>query len=112
VPRVLVGRFGTIARLGLHAFLSEEGFEVIDPGYGSAQLLGHLGSDQPDVVVLDLDSGDTADLARRIVESYPSVQVIACSAERPTMRVYPPFHKGESYESDLSAVLLAEAIRG
>jgi DNA-binding NarL/FixJ family response regulator len=112
VPRVLVSRFGAIARLGLHAFLEEEGFEVIEPECGSNHLLSRLSAERPDVVVIDLDSSGAQELARRIAASHPTIRVIACSAEYPTMRVYPPFHNGESYESDLSSALLAEAVRG
>lgn len=111
MPRVLVSHFGAIARLGLHAFLEEEGFEVIEPECGSNQLLSRLGSEHPDVVVLDLDASGVHELVRCIATAYPALKVIACSAERPTMRIYPPFRNGESYESGLSSALLAEAIR-
>jgi DNA-binding NarL/FixJ family response regulator len=109
---VLVSHFGAIARLGLHAVLEEEGCEVVEPEYGSDQLVGRIGAERPDVVVLDLDSGGAEELARRIAERHPAVRVIACSSEQPTMRVYPPFRNGESYESDLSPAHLAEAVRG
>jgi DNA-binding NarL/FixJ family response regulator len=112
VPRALVSHFGAIARLGLRTFLEEEGFEVVEPEYGSTQLLSRLGIERPDVVVLDLDSAGTEGLARCIAERYPAITVVACSSEHPTMRVYPPFQNGESYESDLSSALLAEAVKG
>jgi DNA-binding NarL/FixJ family response regulator len=112
VPRVLVSRFGAIARLGLHAFLKEEGFEIVEPDFASNQLLSQIGVQHPDVVVIDLDSNGAQELARRIVVDHPAVRVIACSAEQPTMRIYPPFHNGESYESALSSARLAEAVRG
>lgn len=112
MQRVFLGRFGAIAHLGLRVFLEEQGFEVVDPIAGSAELLSQLAVGRPDVVVLDLDSSDTPELARCIIEKYPSMTVIACSAERPSMRVYPCFCRGESYESHLSSILLAEAVRG
>jgi DNA-binding NarL/FixJ family response regulator len=112
VPRVLVSQFGPIARLGLHAFLEEEGCEVVQSEDGSNQLVGRVGAERPDVVILDLDSTGALSLARRIASSCPSVKVIECSTERPMMRVYPPFCNGESYESDLSSALLAEAVKG
>ena len=112
MPRVLVSQFGAITRLGLHALLEEEGCEVIEPENGPSQLLLHVDSDRPDVVILNMDSGEDQDLARRIVLGFPAVRVIVCSAERPTMRVYLPFGSGESYESDLSSALLTEAVRG
>jgi DNA-binding NarL/FixJ family response regulator len=112
VPRVLVSHFGAIARLGLHAFLEEEGFEVVEPEYSSNQLLAHVAADHPDVVLLDLDSSGTQELARSIVLSHPGVRVIACSAEQPRMRIYPPLRNGESYETDLTSAHLAQAVRG
>lgn len=112
MPRVLVSQFGAITRLGLRALLEEEGCEVIEPENGPNQLLARVASDRPDVVILNLDSKGDHELARRIVLDFPAVRVIACSAERPTMRVYLPFRSGESYESDLSSALLTEAVRG
>jgi DNA-binding NarL/FixJ family response regulator len=109
---VLVGRFGAIARLGLQAFLEEEGCEVVQPDYEEDELLNHIGRDCPDVVVLDMDSSGVDELARNIALGYPAVRVIACSAEQPTMRIYVPFHNGESYQSDLSSALLARAVLG
>jgi hypothetical protein len=39
------------------------------------------------------------------------VKVIGCSSATPEMRIFPPFHKGESYQSELTPALLVEAIR-
>jgi len=111
VPRVLVGDFGAIARLGLEAFLDEEGFEVVAREHAPRQLFSLLTAVHPDVVVLDLDNEWGPELARRIISVHPGIKVIACSAEHPTMRVYPPFQNGASYESALSPELLAEAVR-
>ena len=99
MPRVLIGDFGAIARLGLREFLDEEGFEVV------AEF-------RPDVVVLDLDTDGEDDVAGQIATNFPAVKVIACSSEEPRMRIYPPFHHGESYLSELTPRLLADTVRG
>jgi hypothetical protein len=43
---------------------------------------------------------------------FPAMTVIACSSVELTMRVYPPFHGGESYVSKLSPDLLVRASTG
>ena len=48
--------------------------------------------------------------AEEITSEFPAIKVIACSCEEPVMRVFPPFHHGESYASKLSAALLALAL--
>ena len=48
--------------------------------------------------------------AEEITSEFPAIKVIACSSEEPVMRVFPPFHHGESYASKLSAALLALAL--
>jgi len=70
------------------------------------QLGDHQTHAQPDVVVLDLDHDEGADLARTIADQFPSIKVIACSADSPTMKVFPPFHSGESYDVALNPTQL------
>jgi hypothetical protein len=57
-----------------------------------------------------LDDERVCDLAGEITSEFPAIKVIACSCEEPVMRVFPPFHHGESYASKLSASLLALAL--
>ena len=111
MPRVLIGDFGAIARLGLREFLDEQGFEVVAEDTEAERIIDRLTEFRPDVVVVDLDNDDGTDLASRISSDFPAVKVIACSSEEPTMRVYPPFHWGESYLSELTPSLLAETVR-
>jgi two-component system, response regulator PdtaR len=111
VPRVLIGDFGAIARLGLREFLDEEGFEVVAEERVPGEIVERLTEFRPDVVVIDLDTDGGLDVAFRIASTFPAVKVIACSSEEPTMRVYPPFHHGESYVSELTPRLLAETVR-
>ena len=112
MPRVVIGDFGAIARLGLREFLDQEGIEVVAEGEtGSTDILELLTEVRPDVVVLDLDDGDGLDAATAIASAFPAVKIIACSSQEPTMRVFPPFHHGESYESELTPSLLAQTVR-
>jgi hypothetical protein len=39
------------------------------------------------------------------------VKVVACSSSHPMMRVFPPLHYGEFYESDLDPALLTSAVQ-
>jgi len=108
---VLIGDFGAIARLGLREFLDEQGFEVVAEEEAADNLMDRVTEARPEVVVLNLDQQGDLDVAARIAAYFPAVKVIACSSKEPTMRVYPPFHHGESYVSELSRDLLAQAVR-
>jgi DNA-binding NarL/FixJ family response regulator len=121
VSRVLIGEFGTIAGIGLRDVLDTAGFELVadnreeqageEPDCSSRGVLERLVSVAPDVVVLDLDVPYGAEMAELICRNFPAVKVIACSAKEPLMRIYPPFHHGDYYVSELTASLLAEAAR-
>jgi hypothetical protein len=121
VSRVLIGGFDTIAAMGLREVLDDEGFELVADGCGDADdarhgdtpgsILRRLVAAAPDVVVLDLDVEQGPVMAEEISRRFPAIKVIACSAEVPLMRIYPPFHHGDFYVSVLSARLLAEAVR-
>jgi DNA-binding NarL/FixJ family response regulator len=111
LSRVLIGGFGAIARLGLRDVLDEEGFDVVAEQGPPDQLLELLTTVRPDVVLLDLDTESSVEFAGRISIDFPAVKVIACSPEDSTMRVFPPFHRGESYVSQLDPIALAETVR-
>lgn len=112
MSRVLIGGFGAIARLGLREVLDEEGFDVVAEQGAPGELLDLLTRVRPDVVLLDLDTESSMEFAGRISTDFPAVKIIACSAEESTMRVFPPFHHGESYVSNLDPHALAETVRG
>jgi DNA-binding NarL/FixJ family response regulator len=95
----------------LREFLDEEGFEIVAEEQGPGEILERLTEFRPDVVVLDLDTDGELEVAGQIASNFPAVKVIACSSEEPTMRIYPPFHRGESYLSDLTPILLADTVR-
>ncbi len=109
VTRVLMGDFSALHRLGLKDILRADGIELMD--CAGVDVVGGLVEALPDVVVLDLDEAATAPLVNRIVHQFPAVKVIACSSQMPRMRVFPPMHYGEFYESDLDAALLASAVQ-
>jgi len=61
-------------------------------------------------LVLDLDDEQGPATARAISAAFPSVKVVAFSADGQTMRVFPPFHRGESYAMALSTQGLLETV--
>lgn len=64
------------------------------------------------MVVLDLDLEGAEELALHITRQYPAVAVLGCSSARPAMRVFPPFHGGESYMTALDPDNLLRAVDG
>ncbi len=113
MKRVLIGEVGAIVRLGLRQLIAGDGScEVVAEQLGPADLMDRLVDSRPDVVLLDLDDEEgSGRLVSTITADFPAVKVIACSATEPTMRVFPPFHHGESYESRLSPESLLEAVK-
>ena len=106
--RVLIGQFGTVARMGLRELLDGQGIEVVAEAESAEGIVSCVSEVRPDVVVLDLE--EALETAEEITSEFPAIKVIACSCEEPVMRVFPPFHHGESYASKLSAALLALAL--
>ena len=108
MTRVLMGDFSALHRLGLEDILRQDGIELMD---ASADVLADVLEALPDVIVLDLDKHATTDLVHVIVHRFPAVKVVACSSIRPTVRVFPPLHYGEFYETDLDPALLTSAVQ-
>ncbi len=102
---------GAIARLGLRDYLDAAGVDVVAEEVDTTGLIARMVSALPDVVLLDLDDRQTVATARRLARQFPAVKVIACSTLEPMMRVFPPFHLGESYESPLEPAALIQAIQ-
>jgi AmiR/NasT family two-component response regulator len=109
MTRILLGDFGAVTRLGFEDALREEGVQLVESA--ADDLRERVIAVLPDVVVIDLDRRDAAELAARVVTQFPAVKVIACSSVEPKMRIYPPFHGGESYVTELSLERLMAAIR-
>ena len=108
--RVLIGQFGTVARMGLRELLDGHGIEVVAEAEYDEGIVSYVSEVRPDVVLIDLDDEEALEMAEEITSEFPAIKVIACSCEEPVMRVFPPFHHGESYGSKLSAALLALAL--
>jgi AmiR/NasT family two-component response regulator len=109
VTRVLMGEFNALHRVGLESMLRVDGIELVHAT--AADVMTRLVEVLPDVIVLDLDQRDTPALVALIVHRFPGVKVLACSSEQPMMRVYPPLHYGESYQTELDPALLTSAIQ-
>ena len=109
MTRVLMGDFEALHRLGLEQILRVDGIELV--GAQGADMLDRICEALPDVIVLDLDKRSTGDLVHAIVHRFPRVKVVACSSSHPLMRVFPPLHYGEFYESDLDPALLTSAVQ-
>jgi hypothetical protein len=109
VSRVLIGEFGAIFRAGLADLLAEAGCDILPDDGASGGILERLVDCKPDVVILDLDRPGVEEVARSLSTVRPAVTVIACSSAAMEMRVYPPFHGGESYLSHLSPDRLVRA---
>ena len=113
MTRVLIGEFGAIFRAGLADLLAEAGCDIVaDHRPVNGGILEQLVDQQPDVVLLDLDNPGTEAVSRALSSFFPALTVIACSSAELQMRVYPPFHGGESYLSQLSPDQLIRASAG
>ena len=110
MTKVLVAPFGAIVRAGLDDLLRHPTTETVHADAGE-DLWSRCLAESPDVVVLDLDADDSRDVAARISADFPALTVIACSGIDPAMRIYPRFHRGESYLSPLgTASRFADAL--
>jgi DNA-binding NarL/FixJ family response regulator len=109
VRRILFGDFGGVVRAGFDEVLRDERVEVLRSD--SRDLVDGLLDGLPDVVVLDLEAVGTPELVQRLVCEFPALKVVGCSSCRPVMRVYPPFHYGESYQVALEPDAFMSALR-
>ena len=107
--RILFGDFGGVERAGFDEVLRDERVEVLRTD--GRDLVDGLLDGLPDVVVLDLDAAGTRELVQRLVREFPALKVVVCSTRRPVMRVYPPFHYGESYQVALEPDAFMSAVR-
>ena len=108
MTRVLLGDFGAVARLGFEEALKIDGMQLVEAS--ADDLREQITAVLPDVVMIDLDRDGASELAAQVVTTFPSVKVIACSSVEPTMRVFPPFHRGESYVVELGVAELTAAV--
>src|SRR5262245_39273200 len=107
MSRVLIGDFNPVMRLGLRDLLMEAGFEVVAEEEPSAgDLVDRLSRSLPDVLLVDL--GDE-ELARAVSVAFPAIKVIACTPSGESMRIFPRFHRGESFLTSMSVERLIDA---
>ncbi|MGC4153650.1 MAG: hypothetical protein QM628_11265 [Propionicimonas sp.] len=100
MAKVAVGDFDAMLSIGIRDVVTMSRMDVIHRP--TSVMLEYLHDCLPQLVVLDSGAPGSAEVIRRIVAEYPSIQVVTCSADDPTLRVYPPFHHGESFEASLS----------
>ncbi|MCW5951089.1 MAG: response regulator transcription factor [Propionibacteriaceae bacterium] len=100
MAKVAVGDFDAMLAIGIRDVVTTRRMDVIHRP--TAAMLEYLHDCLPQLVVLDAGAPGSVEVIRRIVAEYPSIQVVTCSAHDPTLRVYPPFHHGESFETSLS----------
>ena len=108
--RVLMGDFDALYRLGFEEILATQAVELIEAS--ATGVLDGLVEARPDVVVLDQEKDETEDLVHRIVHDYPAIRVITCSSGTPTMRIFPSFHRGESYLRPLEPAVFEREVQG
>lgn len=109
MTKVLMGSFGALVRAGFDDILSGQDIEILCTR--DSDLLAEVDENLPDVVVIDLEREGAVELAEHIVSEHPSLKVVACSSLHPTMRVFPPFRRGESYVSELRPDLFTDIVR-
>jgi DNA-binding NarL/FixJ family response regulator len=61
--RVLIGQFGTVARMGLRELLDGQGIEVVAEAESAEGIVSCVSEVRPDVVVIDLDDEEALDTA-------------------------------------------------
>jgi hypothetical protein len=108
--KVLMGDFDALYRLGFVEILGGKEIELVETL--AKGVLERLVEVLPAVVVLDQDKQETDELVKTIVHDFPAIRVIACSSERPTMRIFPSFHRGESYTRPLEPALFEREVQG
>ena len=100
MAKVAVGDFDAMLAIGIRDVVSASRMDVIHRPTDA--MLDYLRDCLPRLIVLDASAPGSAEVVRRIVTEHPSIQVVTCSAADPRLRVYPPFHHGESFEASLS----------
>ena len=79
--RVLIGQFGTVARMGLREILDGQGIEVVAEAESAEGIVSCVSEVRPDVVVLDLAMPlmDGLQAAPSIREYAPAARILVLS---------------------------------
>jgi DNA-binding NarL/FixJ family response regulator len=97
--KVVLSYQQVIFREGIHFILSgEEDFEVAGETTGNKEALELIESSQANVVILSQadEKSDSAEITRRIKQSYPSVSVILITQKDESERIFPDIVAGIS----------------
>jgi DNA-binding NarL/FixJ family response regulator len=90
VPRVLLGNLSPIMRVGMNRLMDEEGCEVVGQEDRPSAIVGAAHRLRPDVVVLDLDSGSSYELAQLVRAAAPEATVVLWARDEDLMDVLEP----------------------
>jgi AmiR/NasT family two-component response regulator len=107
-PRVLLGNLGPIMRLGMNRVLSEQGCQVVGHEDRPSAIIGAAHRLRPDIVVLDLDTGSSSELAQLVRGASPETTVVLWAREEDLMEVFEP----ASSASRLVSAPIVERLRG
>jgi DNA-binding NarL/FixJ family response regulator len=107
-PRVLLGNLGPIMRLGMNRVLSEQGCQVVGHEDRPSAIIGAAHRLRPDIVVLDLDTGSSCELAQLVRGASPETTVVLWAREEDLMEVFEP----GSSASRLVCAPIVERLRG
>ena len=89
-PRVLLGNLEPILLAGLRRVLAEDGIEVIGHEELPRAIVTHVGTELPDVLVLDLNGDRSRELAEDVRRVSPRTKVILWARDETLMEVLDP----------------------
>ena len=89
-PRVLLGNLEPILLAGLRRVLAEDGIEVIGQEQLPRAIVTHVGTEFPDVLVLDLNGDRSRELAEDVRRVSPHTKVILWARDETLMEVLDP----------------------
>ena len=89
-PRILIGRHDSILLVGLRRVLADEGIEVAGHEEEPQRLIRAAASQQPDVVVLDLNDIGARDVADDVRRASPGSKVVLWARDETLMEVLDP----------------------
>ena len=89
-PRILLGRHDSILAVGLRRVLADDGLEVAGQEDEPRRLVARATSEQPDVVVLDLNDIGARDVAEDVRSASPRSKVVLLARDETLMEVLDP----------------------
>lgn len=89
-PRILLGNLEPIMLVGLRRVLDEEGVDVVGQEQAIDQILGEAERLQPDVILLDLDTGRGGTVTEDVRRAAPNAKLIFWARDETLMEVLDP----------------------